>query len=539
MRRPAKHSKKNNFSPLYVVLLLILCISIMPVNFGIAMEGTGDESAVTADSGDSVEKEEVVYANLSSSGAIDNIYVVNAFTLDTDDTIEDYGDYNAVKNLTNTDEITYTDGRASVAAEKGRFYYQGMMNNKALPWNISIHYYLDDVEKTAEEMSGASGRARITVETAKAPDADPVYYDNYMLQVSVKLDSEICSDIFAEGATIANAGKDKAVNFTAMPGQDSFMEVSADVTDFGMDGISIAGVPFSISGNIVDTSTINRLTSGLQELADGVAQLDSGAGELNGGFTAFKQGTDDLEKGFTAFNSGISQISPGLQEISGGAASLKEGSAQFKAGLGEISATGTELAAGSEAFNTALAGLNENPVIQADPALKAAISQLVTQYAGLNAGLTQYAGGVSALNDNYAGIDAGITGLSDGIAQLSGGIQSAAAGSGQMLEGIKGINAGAGELAGGMNELTAGIHQLNSETSVMPARIQQEIDDLLGRFDRSDFKPVSFTSAENGNIEAVQFVFAAEGIEKPEKPAPEKIEKDSTSLFEKFLDLFR
>jgi hypothetical protein len=43
------------------------------------------------------QKEEVVYGILTSSGDVENIYVVNIFS---DKNITDYGDYTAVENLT-------------------------------------------------------------------------------------------------------------------------------------------------------------------------------------------------------------------------------------------------------------------------------------------------------------------------------------------------------------------------------------------------------------------------------------------------------
>lgn len=100
------------------------------------------------------------------------------------------------------------------------------------------------------------------------------------MQVSITLDSQLCRNITAEGATIANSGADKQINFTAMPGTDSEFSLTADVTDFSMPGITFAAVPFSMGDALGD---ITELTAGLSQLTDAVSQLSDGAAQLSSG----------------------------------------------------------------------------------------------------------------------------------------------------------------------------------------------------------------------------------------------------------------
>lgn len=51
------------------------------------------------------QKDENVYANLNQDGSVDGIYVVNAYLLDKETDIVDYGKYDSVKNLTTDAEI--------------------------------------------------------------------------------------------------------------------------------------------------------------------------------------------------------------------------------------------------------------------------------------------------------------------------------------------------------------------------------------------------------------------------------------------------
>ena len=59
----------------------------------------------------SSEKEEVIYANLTSSGDIEKIYAVNIFE---DKDIVDYGVYETVKNMNTMDKINYSNGKITI-----------------------------------------------------------------------------------------------------------------------------------------------------------------------------------------------------------------------------------------------------------------------------------------------------------------------------------------------------------------------------------------------------------------------------------------
>lgn len=54
------------------------------------------------------EKEEVVYINLEKDGSVNEINVVNILTPDAGDGILDYGVYQGVRNMTTTDQVTYS-----------------------------------------------------------------------------------------------------------------------------------------------------------------------------------------------------------------------------------------------------------------------------------------------------------------------------------------------------------------------------------------------------------------------------------------------
>lgn len=163
-------------------------------------------------------KNENVYVRMDSEGDVSGTYVVNAFTVKEAGDITDYGDYESIQNLTNLDGIEEDKEEYTFYAEKGKFYYQGNIEDAQLPWDFEITYILDGKEVDAEELAGAEGDLEIHMAIRENPAAaNPAFYQAYLLQISFNLDNKLCEDIVAKGASLADAGADQQITFTVMP----------------------------------------------------------------------------------------------------------------------------------------------------------------------------------------------------------------------------------------------------------------------------------------------------------------------------------
>ena len=96
---------------------------------------------------------------------------------------------------------------------------------------------------------------------------------------------------------------------------------------------------------------------------------------------------------------------------------------------------------------------------------------------------------------------------------------------------------GTDELSQGASSLASGTSELSTQSQGIPFRIQSEIDAMLSEFDKSDYKPLSFTSSKNTNATLVQFVMTTEAIKAPQ---PEKVivEEEELSIVDRFFALF-
>lgn len=485
-------------------------------------------------------KDESVYGTLNATGAVKRLYVVNQFNVSSGGIIVDHGAYDAVENLTDTSSIETTGAEQTFSTEEGVFYYQGETAAAPLPWNVFVSYQLDGKDVSAEELAGASGHVSVSLATSKNSQVDPVFYDNYMLQVSFTVPTASCQNIdTADAGIIADAGDDRQITYTVMPGKDGDLTFEADVTDFEMSAVQIAGAPFSMSMDDFDTS---GMADGMQQLADGVASLDDGTQELASGTGQFASGVGQVADGTGSLASGAQSISGALSQLAPAAAQVASGMGDLANGLSAVSANSSSLtgaaqgvASDAASLQAALAGIDTSAM---DPAVAASIASLQAQAGNLSqsaSGAAQaaasYAGSVDSLASGAQGLASGSASVSSGLSQTAGGAGSLASGASELSSGVSELSSGAQGLADGTSQLADGTSQMAESTAELPTKMQEEIDAAMASY-QGDFDPVSFVSGENGSTELVQFVLTTPAIEIPdedipveEEPAPGFVER--------------
>ena len=350
-------------------------------------------------------KEEVVYVNLSADGSVEEINVVNIFNLPQGGTITDYGAYESLRNMTSTAPIKYKLDTVTIDAAPGKLYYEGKLSSKVMPWNVEIRYYMDGKELSAKEVAGKSGDLKIAIDITRNKNSKTNFFDGYALQLSLLLDTAKCSRIVAKDATVANVGSSKQITYTILPGTGANIEVTATVSNFSMDGISINGIPLNLNVDVDDEALMGQVTElldaiallddgasslhsgisnlkdgaqsgladGVDDLYDGASKLESGASELQSGGSALQSGAQELKQGTIALNDGIQTLNDGIVKMQNAlntlnreSATLTNGSAAYLAGLtqlqetlNKVSVTNEDLSALAGASSQILSGLTE------------------------------------------------------------------------------------------------------------------------------------------------------------------------------------
>lgn len=418
-------------------------------------------------------KEEVIYVNLTSGGSVREMYAVNIFD---DKNVTDYGDYLSVELLNTTDNINQNGDKITFSSSADRVYYKGKMKSTIMPWNISIKYYVDGKEYAPEEAAGKSGKMEIYFKVSKNEAYDGSFYDAYALQASFILDTEIAKNITAADATLANVGNKKQLTYTILPGEGIDTVITADVTDFEMDAVSINGIPLNMNIQVKDEELMNKV----DELLGGIEDIDNGADELNSGVNRLSDATrDDLQPGVNQLNDGMKDLNDGVLKI--------------QDGLDELNSKSYELTSGSAQVLSALNTINSQLNSQEQ---KDSISQLVSGSAGIKDGITNLTGklgelqaGVSyakfmdalAAGSNNAITDETISQLKESNTQVAGLLQSIGNNQGaavvssnnNVIDGIlAGINQYLTTVNTNITALYQGAQSLNTEYAKLDAGIR-------------------------------------------------------------------
>lgn len=417
------------------------------------------------------EKEEVIYINLTGEGAVKDIYAVN---ISGKGDITDYGDYSSVEMLNTSDEILQDGDKITYTSSGDRVYYQGTMKKTEIPWKISIEYYLDGEKYPAEEIARKSGDLKICFKVTENKEAEGDFFENYALQAAFTLDTEKCSNIVADGATLANVGSDKQISYTMLPGEGIDATITAEVTEFEMGAVSINGVPLSLDVEVDDEEMMEQIT----DLLEAIEKLDEGAGELNDGASELKDAANkDLK-------SGVDSLSDGARQHNNGTASLKNGISEVGAGLSL---------------------LNGNSAI-------------------LTGGLGKNVDGYSELSD-------GSQKVLNGSNELKKGTENLYAKTGELLSGIVEIYQATGRLKDGTTELY-------EETYGMDNEISDKIDEMLENITGDESEVVSFVSQKNTNVDSVQFVNKTDAIEMEDVDKVEEEPEEELTFVQKVMRLF-
>ena len=549
---------------LCVLLIIATAITeIAPANLGYAAEEQQTNAVETESATNSTlaappstllegtcEKQEVVYASMTAAGAVKSLYVVNELFSEEPVMVKDFGTYSEVVNLTDGTNIARESDSVLCTVESESFAYQGNLTSTDLPWNVSITYELDGKVCSPEEVAGKSGELKITIETTQNQAIDPLYFDNYLLQITCTLPMDHVSNIATDEGSIALNGSSTAVTFSGMPGKTGSYALTAHVEDFEMEGVSIAAIPFSMA---IEAPDSRALIAQFDELIEGTGKLDTGAEGLEEGTTALVAGTHKLK-------SGTAQLQGGAQELSAGVAAYVAGAAQISDGLAQAAAGSKTFAEQLEKLSQASAAIVHSldqaqtqmqqlvNAIQTSPTMSQAEKDaIVAQLSGMSGQFSQlkdYAAGVEGLADGYAPLDSSLTKLSGGLSELAQRGDELTSGSAALDAGVSelagssgSLAQGAGKLSEGVSALVEGTSTLHEESATIPDKVQAEIDAMMAEYDKSDFVPKSFADERNTNVNLVQFVMTTEAIALPE-PEPEEVQETDESLLSRFFALF-
>lgn len=457
-------------------------------------------------------KEEVIYANLKSDGSASTLSVVNIFGKGA---MEDYGSYNSVKALNSDAKMNIDGDKISFTSDKDRFYYQGDMEKKALPWLVDVTYYMDGNKMSADEIKGKSGDLEIKLSIKENPDVDKEFFEKYTLEVSTKLDTKKFKDISSDKASLANEGEMKLVNFIALPNTGLDASIKAKVDDFSFDGFAINCLDLKLN---IDLESL-----GLEEKADDLksasSTLKDASRKINRSTKPLANGARDIESSYAKLNDANTKYIESSKEVFAGIAQLDDG-------LEGLNAKSEELKKASTAVED---GLDKLALLaQSDKNMAAAVAMIKESYKGFGAGLNEYLAGVELAADSANKLNAGAKAMNAKAPELIS-VNHA------MSKGMASFTKNLSDYLTATDKITTGFTKLYDE-------IKNEEDEVKDKFTNNDSANSyvkSFASDKNENVKSVQFVLKTEKVEAEEKVHVKEEEiSEKKNFFMKFKDLF-
>ncbi len=407
-------------------------------------------------SAESSDKEEVIYIMTNANGSVNGVYAVNIFNSGN---VTDYGEYDNVKMLNTSDKISVDGDKITFSTNSDKAYMQGNLTDVEIPWVISIKYFLNGVEMTADKIAGKSGDLEIRFSVDKNKNCKTDFFESYALQASFTLDAKLCSDITADNATIANVGSNKQLTYTILPNKGIDTKITAKVKNFEMSAVSINGIKMNLDLD-VDSSEI---TDKVGDLSDGIDKLDDGAKQVYNGSNELKDGGNTLKNNSTSLNSGAENLDNGVDKLSSGIKTLQSG-------LDELDSQSENLTSGSAQVKNALEKIQTS--LDSVSADADELKKLTSASGQIKTAVTNIKNGASKLKDNleYAKFKAAMSANGLDIDKLSLGnsqaIQSLTGQISQLKEDLKNIQ-GNEKYKEQAKELQAQISQLTDIVTLL------------------------------------------------------------------------
>lgn len=370
------------------------------------------------------EKEEIVYASIDIDGKLKGKYVVNIFDLEKDASILDFGKYEKITNLTNENDIEVNKDENKVEANKGKFFYQGDNPDAELPWIIEIEYFHEGKKIEAQEIAGKEGNVEIKGHIFPNKKANFIFYNYYLGQLSINIDSKSAVVKEAEGSTLAYNGSIQILNYTILPENELEFNIKTDAKSFEMQPLSFSAIPFNMDFDLPDMSEfkseIGQLENAISMIGDGTTELSKGANLLS-------------DNSLLLYNS-LNQIYQGVSQIADGQRELANGSSQFESGLIQY---------------------------------QGGINQLVDKLEGLSTGMNDLQSGLKQLKNGNDEIKEGMIEYTDGIKRYTDGIDELYQGHLKFTDGIEIMGKESNALISGGDQIVEGSNQIKNALSFL------------------------------------------------------------------------
>lgn len=236
---------------------------------------------------------------MNADGSVSKTTVSNVLKVSGKDNISDVSNLTDITNLSGDELFAKDDNGKLIWENKGNdISYQGT-TTEAAPIDISIKYYLDEKEISADELAGKSGKVKIVYHynnNAKDEDENVV---PFIVLTGMVLNENFTNITVDNGKVVEFNGSNIVVGYAAPELKDTLLKtidnadeyigdidipesvtVTADVKEFSLDMALTVATSQVGDVELSDTLDFSDIKDKMDELEDGANQLVDGAGKL-------------------------------------------------------------------------------------------------------------------------------------------------------------------------------------------------------------------------------------------------------------------
>ncbi len=526
-----------------MMIMVFLTAAFLPMNALRFADSTVSEDVIGSAVYDPVSKEETVYAVIGADGSVSSLVAVNMLDSGAEvspGVFEDSAEYvsGSVQVLTPHVGLEVSDGKVILTAQDGisNVHYRGVPLSSELPFTFSINYGIDGSAVDPSRIAGLSGIVSIDIKVTSNPAAAEYFRENFVCQVQIPLSLDVFSSIVAPGSQKMIAGNTATYSYTILPGMDKDILITANASLFELQPITIACVPFDITGFLGEGADVDpeklttlfdasaELAQGASELSDGLTEMNTAVGKLSSSSGELVAGNEELLKGFSGYLSAVTDMTGAFLELSGSLTLTASQGLALHQGFVDLN---TQLSSLLDMLLPLTASLPENDQQQIQGMASAIRSGLVE----FESALGQYTQAIRTIAEGAGQLGTGMEASLEGALSVRNGLYEAVEGSKAFSDGLNDLYPGSSKLAKGAAELAEG----QSEFAEGLQASRKLFDTFLQ--EPYEGKPVSFVNS-SVTVNSVQFVLSTEAIRiADEKPDPPEVLPEK-SFWQKFLDLF-
>lgn len=438
------------------------------------------------------EKSEMVYSNLDYDGTRYKTVVSNHLSFVSDGETEDETELKNILNINGSETFEQKEQKLSWKSMGDDIFYQGD-TEKELPIQTEIKYFLNDEEKTVDEMLGKEGKVTIKLHfknkienQVKVNGRTTTLYTPFVTTIGTMLDSDHNKNITITNGKIVSTGSRSMIIGLASPGLYDSIGLK-DLESLDEITLEYTTTKFELN-NIYIVSTPKLLEETDFQIFDKMDELYSNMNELQKNMNILEQGVKELENGSNTLANGSKELmnslktaSDAIDQIKNGAVSLDNGLKQIITSLesAEKELNSTNLQASLKDLNT-LKTQNTNTINTMIKKSGMSESELASAYQQYN--LANYTGTdetmiglkstyelILLLKANNTAIDTTITTLyslttklTTLVTTLKTALTQAESGASTLSAGLTEVKSGINKIYNGSKDLNTGVQTLNT-----------------------------------------------------------------------------